>query len=465
MSDTTQSTTTKLTTGWWAAFVRNWSTNRWCIAWRAWIILWLAVTYYKTELTWQNRQSPPQLSAWGIFDWLQFDYYLPLLGTLFAVLIVPRTGLVLHSVLLFIAILADQTRLQPEFISSVILLWASFASPALRTVGALHLGTMWFYAGLHKILAPGFYRNTSLYIFQQLMQLDISETQTMSLGIALAVAEMSLGLLVILPRTRRIAAVLACGMHLVIFVCTTTLPMSVNHWIKGDQRLAEHYLYPSAWFQPIWPWNLILMLSGFALLWNWNSTPRQLWQQAHAGLRTAILAMLVSPLLYYVGWLHPYLAHCLYSGNVVVAYVEYQPTSLPIPEQADPRKVGLRRGLGEEVQAALGLSLPPTEFMFRRYFEMTGRPGEVAVLMYPPALSLVSGIKERVIYHRRGELINGQKQGHWIEYDPDGLPWNGNYIDGLKTGIWIFEDSDHSRYQVEFRAGEMIPGTQQRAKR
>ncbi len=108
----------------WCELLRSWLTNRWCIAWRAWIILWLAVTYYKTELTWQNRQSPPQLSAWGIFDWLQFDYYPAIAGTLFAVLIVPRMALLLHSSLLCFAILADQTRLQPEFISFVILLWA-----------------------------------------------------------------------------------------------------------------------------------------------------------------------------------------------------------------------------------------------------------------------------------------------------------------------------------------------------
>jgi uncharacterized membrane protein YphA (DoxX/SURF4 family) len=450
---------------WWRELLRSWSSNRWCIAWRAWIVLWLAVTFYKTELTWQNRLSPPQLSAWGMFDWLQFDYYLPLLGTLFAVLIVPRIALYLHSGLLLLAILADQTRLQPEFISSVILLWASLASTTLRTIGVLHLGTMWFYAGLHKLLAPRFYQNVSLYIFQTLMQLDISVNLAMLLGVVIAVAEMGLGLLVIWPRTRRIAAVLACGMHFMIFVCTTTLPMSAHHWIQGEHRLAEHYFYPSAWFQPIWPWNLILMLSGFALLWNWTVTPRQLWRQSRLGLRIVILLMLVSPLLYYVGWLHPYLAHCLYSGNVVVAYVEYQPTSLPIPEQADARKIGSRRGLGEEVQAQLGLSLPPTEAIFRGYFDKTAQVGEVAVLQYPQALSLWSGVKERVIYHLQGELINGQKQGRWIEYDPQGLPCYGNYVDGLKNGIWILEDLDKSRYQVEFRAGTMIPGTERKVDR
>ncbi len=68
--------------------------------------------------------------------------------------------------------------------------------------------------------------------------------------------------------------------------------------------------------------------------------------------------------------------------------------------------------------------------------------------MYPQALTLVSGITERVIYYRRGELINGKKHGYWIEYDSDGFPWQETIKMDLKDGSWIFTNSDNSQYQL-----------------
>ena len=75
-----------------------------------------AVTLGLTWPLWQHRTMPPMLPA---VDIPSPDMGWPLLGSLVLVLAAPRWGVALHGILLLAAILMDQMRLQPEFISAL----------------------------------------------------------------------------------------------------------------------------------------------------------------------------------------------------------------------------------------------------------------------------------------------------------------------------------------------------------
>ncbi len=60
-------------------------------------------------------------------------------------------------------------------------------------------------------------------------------------------------------------------------------------------------------------------------------------------------------------------------GNVVVAYVEYPTNIATIPEQADPRKIGLATWIRRRSSSSARLSLPPTEAIFLSYFDKTAQ--------------------------------------------------------------------------------------------
>jgi hypothetical protein len=54
------------------------------------------------------------------------------------------------------AVLIDQTRLQPEIVSLIFLLWGTLPDPNLKTLARAHLIALWCFAGLNKLLSPAF---------------------------------------------------------------------------------------------------------------------------------------------------------------------------------------------------------------------------------------------------------------------------------------------------------------------
>ena len=194
-------------------------------AWQSLALRWIVVaaqawTVCITWPLWTVRHYPPQapmLPAFGlpIEGVPQFDVGPWLLASLVLVLFVARWGVIVHVGLLVLAVLLDQTRMQPPCISLVILMVGSLGTPGAMLIGRSHLIATWFFAGLHKLLSAGYFQTIVPFLMTGLFE-RVNPAMYTVVGIAAAGIELSLGLLAIVPRTRRLAAALACVMHLTI---------------------------------------------------------------------------------------------------------------------------------------------------------------------------------------------------------------------------------------------------------
>jgi hypothetical protein len=71
-------------------------------------------------------------------------------------LAMPRLGSTVVTLVFAYGMATDQTRMQLEFFSLPLLLWGSLPSAGARLVGRVSLISLWFFAGLHKLLSPDF---------------------------------------------------------------------------------------------------------------------------------------------------------------------------------------------------------------------------------------------------------------------------------------------------------------------
>jgi hypothetical protein len=268
--------------------------------WQRTAFRWLVVacqlvSFWITWPLWEARSDFPMLPALPL---PQFDLGLPLVASLLVVLYRPLIGCVAHSVVLLYALLADQVRLQPEFVSLALLLWGTLPNPGAQLVARAHLVALWLFAGLNKLLSPAFLDGTAQWIVQGVVAQPPAWLLTSS-GYLIALGELALGLLAVFPRTRRLVGVGALALHAGILF--TLSPLGHN------------------WNQAVWPWNVALAGAGFALIVPWRDT---LWlglRRSPLALRLLCALILLSPLGFYVGLTDAYLAHNLYSANTSTA--------------------------------------------------------------------------------------------------------------------------------------------------
>ncbi|HEX4147355.1 MAG TPA: MauE/DoxX family redox-associated membrane protein [Pirellulales bacterium] len=297
---------------------------------------WLAVaaqglTVWFTWPLWQVRETQPLLPLAPL---PQFDVGWLLAGSLAVVLVAPRVGVALHAAVLFVAILLDQTRLQPELISTCFLLLATLPAPGARLLGRTHLVALWFFSGFHKLISPGYYLQFSTQLWPLLLPSYSSESARW-VAWFMAMFEILLGLMAVVPRTRRAAAWLAMAWHLGVLAVLVRLQ----------------------WNEAVWPWNITLALSGFALVLPWRESLAEDFRRAGVLVRLAAILLLVSPLGYYLGIVDAYLSHCLYSGNLPMAHWK-------------------GRELVAYTYKDLHVPLPPTYRTYKAYFHAVAKPGD-----------------------------------------------------------------------------------------
>ncbi len=308
-------------------------------------------TYLVTWHVWSPRTAVPTLPLISALGGVPFGAAL-IVSALISV-VRPRVGAVIHTLLLGAAVLGDQIRLQPEFISLGILLlaagWATDrtdADPGSRSraldVARWHLGTLWIWAGIHKLLSRGWETGGATFLASLLGHPSLGR----AIAIGAPLTEIGLGLAALNPRTWPVVRWVALVFHLAIFA---TL-------LKGD------------WNSAVWPWNVALGVAAWLLFAPrprvTTGVPTPIGQRRpHAATLLGVL-FAVYPVGFYLGLTDAYLAHNLYSSNTAVGYVcvsSGQSCSLsPF----------------SSTWSALNVPLPPEPRLYRAWFAKVCAPGE-----------------------------------------------------------------------------------------
>ncbi len=273
------------------------------------------VTILLTSETWTSRRTPPNLPA---LDWVpQIDWRPPLILLAAVVIVVPRLASPLFAVVLALAMLSDQTRIQPEVVSLTVLMTLPAFGPRGVAVSRVHMATIWLWAGIHKVLSIHWTASGAAFITSLV---DLPDARPV-VAVLLPAIEIALGALALMRRSWRFVAWAALVLHLGM----------LGGLLYGD------------WNEAVWAWNVALGVAAFLLFRD--PTP----VGARADRVTGVLgaALIAYPALFYVGVVDGYLAHNLYTNSGAYAAVcrgsecNYDPfntwAALSVPLPAEPR--------------------------------------------------------------------------------------------------------------------------------
>lgn len=317
-----------------------------------------AATILITWRVWEVREMPPLLPLLPV---PQVDMVWPLVATLALAAAVPRVGVPAHAAALAWAILADQCRMQPHVISLATLLWGTAGFAGGTVVMRAALVSLWFYAGLHKLVNPAFFAVSGPWLQHAVWPSGPAALAT-PLAAAVAVTEIALAVGALLPRCRRAVAVVAAAFHL-----TTVLVLAV--------RLD--------WDMPVWPWNIALAVVAPVVVLHWRGPVfGAAWPTVPRLARGAAGLLILMPVGYWFGVVDAFLAHCLYSDDKPRAFV-----CSPFA-RTDVNVICDRHGV----------VLPPAHRLFAPFFRGVGRPGEWLEVEDPRWIARVRGFETRKIF-------------------------------------------------------------------
>ena len=299
----------------------------------------LGASVFITWPLWNVRSQPPLLPA---IELPQVSLAAALIGAAIGALVAPPAGATAVVVLAAYGMVADQTRMQPEFLSLPILLLGTLPSAAARLIARTHLISLWFYAGLHKLLSPGFLTDTGPRLLRE-APVPLPEGLLTVGPVGIAAVEIATAILALAPATRRIASWLAFGVHSGILI-------ALGPW--GEARNIA-----------IWPWNVALAVGGFALIAPWRTGLVADLRQARIAARVAAMALLVAPAGFYAGVVDAYPAHHLYSAATARATV-YCPAGCDAEQDINA------------TWHALNVPMPPEPRLFGAVFQATCSPGD-----------------------------------------------------------------------------------------
>jgi hypothetical protein len=229
------------------------------------VVAALIASVWITWPLWNPRAQPPPLP---VLELPQVPLAWPIVVASLAALVTPRAGAIVATGLIACGMASDQTRMQPEFFSLPLLLWGTLPFEGARLVARAHLISLWFFAGFHKLMSPEYFADGGPRLLRGL-PLALPEDIIPLAVFSFAVLETGTALLAVAPSTRRLAAWSALALHAGILVAFFPL---------ADTRNAA-----------VWPWNVALAVSGFALIAPWRTGVR-------AALRGSSLAARASTL-------------------------------------------------------------------------------------------------------------------------------------------------------------------------
>lgn len=318
-----------------------------------------ATTIAITWPLWQPRTSPPLLPVAALANAPALSFGAALLASLLVTLRWPRTGALLHSLLLGAAMLFDQTREQPQLLSLALLLWATVPGATPRALGAAQIIALWFWSGLGKLCSPRFLTEGGAFLVG--LPAGSESTSGTVLAIALGCAEIALAVLALMPRWRRHAGIAGCLLHAGILLVLSPLGRNLN---------------PS-----VWPWNAALMFAAPILLGAAPTTTpaaggARIARRCVAGFLFALL-----PLGFHAGCVDAPFASQVYTLN--------EPRALVLHADGASTRVGLLPDLRVFVPAVPRIQLA--------WFERSARTGDRLVLLEPRPLARWLGAGDRLI--------------------------------------------------------------------
>lgn len=294
-----------------------------------------AATIAATWELWGPRWSPPNLPA---VDWFTYADFGPLLLALALLATIrPRLASPAFCVLYVVAAAADQTRLQPEFVSLAVLMTAPLYGSLGRSVARWHLTSLWLWAGVHKALSLG-WGSESAEAIAGYFNLD---GLRVPIALLLPVCEIALGVLSLIPRLWRYVRWGGLAMHFGIFLSLSP--------IFGN--------YNSA----VWAWNIAVAIIVVFLFTSAGEHP---WTSPIA--RLVAFAIIAYPAFFYVGVVDAYLSHNLYSSNTAAAEI------CTGADECDDD--------GFDTIPLLNVPLPPEPRLYRQWFDLECAPGSRLVV-------------------------------------------------------------------------------------
>ena len=324
-------------------------------------VLAAAATILLSWPVWQVHTAPPMLP---LLPLPAVATGVALLAALALCLYAPLAGWCAYVVVLVYAVLTDQTRLQPEFLTFAFFLAAGLPGAAGLTLARVYLITLWLYAGLHKLLSVDFMTQSDTWMLRA-MAGDPAPWVRAVFPWTIVGAEIGIALLALLPRTRRLAAIGALLLH-------------------GGILLS---LMRAGWNPSVWPWNLLCAVAGFFLLVPWRRSLVEEWRAATPGLRVAMLVLAIYPLGFYAGVVDTYLSHSLYAQDQPRGYV------CNLTGEVEPVRPGLGNTITYThpdgpfecreifVSDVLGVPMPPLHRLYADYFDRTCTADEFLLIL------------------------------------------------------------------------------------
>ncbi len=378
-----------------------------------------AVTLGITWPLWSARESLPHLPAIPGLPGMDVGYVL--LATLTLTLFRPRLGILLHTVALVLAMLMDQLRIQPQFVSMTLLLWGTLPSVRCVLVARAHLVALYLYGGLHKLLGEGYVELSGPGFWMQLMPaLDHGSART--IAVLLAGFEVAAGLLLLVPVVRRPLAWALAAMHIGIVAGLVSFMAGRN--------------------EAVWAWNLALAVAAVSLVAGWREPLRRSLVQARGPVLALCAFIVLSPALYRIGRLDAYLAFCLYADTPSAVYLRED----QLQRLAASGRPTLRMPtLDSTTTQAMNVPVPPAHRLYEAWYHAVHAPGDVMLVHDPRPWAAERGRADR-IFTTGGDHAHLVPDGEWLDFHPSaGLASRGPVKQGVKHGAWESFYTDGSR--------------------
>ena len=433
--------------------------------WRAWSFATPA-----NQSLWEHRPTDAQLAPMlPVWDWLpQFPVAWLLIGSLLTILIFPRVGLTALFVTMVVAVLMDQTRLQPHYLMAFLIM-ATLPGPNAQLIGRVGLASLWFWAGFHKFIIDFIKPADASGFATDVIPRDLADhffpvdayhwdlhTIGAVLGWAIALTEMSLGIGCFIPRLRWFVAIVAALVHAGI--------IRWNCWVPGPRPF---FAWPSelALHSNLIPWNFVLAVAGFALILPWRNRWAT-WRGSHPLVRGVAFVMLAYPATFYLNWVNAYLSYCIYVPNNACG-------ELHRPGEG-------KRPISNVCYDVLNFPLSPGQTMNELYFDKFKQPGDTLVIYDPRPWAQSRGLNKRELWYdgekrngeyyghwvnhdarghvfSEGDMIDGKESGHWVYWYPDGKKvMEGNFVKGKPDGVWKWWMPDGEERRIEYDHGELV---------